>query len=192
MPPATGTPDRTGPPKDVPMPTTRSRPDAATAEPASSRRFTLQTKAGDEVVVCLPAGLTEDESGALLPLLADPYDFIDDDRFYLPNAAKDIMQGDPVIEHPSTAWYGQLAYDPRKTPREMKATALPLLTPAEEKVIFLRFNFVRYQAEQIRGNINPRRFGVTKARKLLDYSPQTDISVGVPAFVEWYREYYGV
>lgn len=33
---------------------------------------------------------------------------------------------------------------------------------------------------------------VSKARKLLDYDPKTQISEGVPKFVEWYREYYGV
>ena len=132
------------------------------------RDYTVFTKKENEPVsVRVPKGLTEDEVAELLPLLADPYDFIDDDRFYEDDAERRIMREGPVIEHPSTAWYGQLAYDPRKTPREMKATALPLLTPSEERWIFLRFNWVRFKAEAIRGQMNFRRFGVIKAREFL-------------------------
>ena len=132
------------------------------------RDFTVFTKKeGTEISVRVPKGLTEDEVAELLPLLADPYDFIDDDRFYEENAEKKIMRDGPVIKHPSTAWYGQLAYDPRKTPREMKATALPLLTPSEERWIFLRFNWVRFKARQIQDGMNYRRMGVGKVREFL-------------------------
>ncbi|REJ74876.1 MAG: NAD-dependent epimerase/dehydratase family protein [Acidobacteria bacterium] len=31
-----------------------------------------------------------------------------------------------------------------------------------------------------------------KAQRLLEYAPSTDIDVGVPRFVDWYREYHGV
>ncbi len=31
---------------------------------------------------------------------------------------------------------------------------------------------------------------ISKARRLLDYDPQTDIDAGIPAFVAWYRSYY--
>jgi UDP-glucuronate 4-epimerase len=33
---------------------------------------------------------------------------------------------------------------------------------------------------------------IAKAEKMLGYSPKTDISEGIPKFVEWYRGYYGV
>lgn len=33
---------------------------------------------------------------------------------------------------------------------------------------------------------------VTKARKMIDYDPKTQIKDGIPKFVAWYREYYGV
>ena len=136
------------------------------------RDYTVFTKAGDPVSVRVPKGLAAHEVEELLPLLADPYDFIDDERFYQANAHREIMCGEPIIQHPSTAWYGQLAYDPRKTPREMKATALPLLTPAEERVIFLRFNWVRYNAELVRSSMNFRRFGVKRAQELLVWHRQ--------------------
>lgn len=33
---------------------------------------------------------------------------------------------------------------------------------------------------------------VSRARELLDYDPKTQIAEGVPRFVDWYREYYGL
>ena len=42
------------------------------------------------------------------------------------------------------------------------------------------------------GDMRRTSADTTKAQELLDYAPQTDIDVGVPAFVDWYREYYGV
>ncbi len=33
---------------------------------------------------------------------------------------------------------------------------------------------------------------ITKAKKMLGYEPKTTIREGVPKFIEWYKEYYGV
>lgn len=41
------------------------------------------------------------------------------------------------------------------------------------------------------GDVKRTSADIAKARRLLDYEPQTSISEGVPAFVEWYRGYYG-
>jgi UDP-glucuronate 4-epimerase len=32
---------------------------------------------------------------------------------------------------------------------------------------------------------------ITKAKKMLGYEPKTTIDVGVPKFVQWYKDYYG-
>ena len=41
------------------------------------------------------------------------------------------------------------------------------------------------------GDVKRTSADISKARRLLDYEPQTSISEGVPRFVEWYRSYYG-
>ncbi len=42
------------------------------------------------------------------------------------------------------------------------------------------------------GDVVQTSANVSKARKLLGYEPTTHISEGIPKFIEWYREYYGV
>jgi len=42
------------------------------------------------------------------------------------------------------------------------------------------------------GDVVQTAADISKARELLDYEPKTKIAVGVPRFVEWYREYYGI
>ncbi len=40
------------------------------------------------------------------------------------------------------------------------------------------------------GDVVQTSADISKAQKLLDYSPKTRIKDGIPKFVEWYREYY--
>ncbi len=42
------------------------------------------------------------------------------------------------------------------------------------------------------GDVVATSADITKARKALGYDPKTRISEGVPKFVTWYREYYGI
>jgi len=42
------------------------------------------------------------------------------------------------------------------------------------------------------GDIDETHADITKAKTLLGYDPKTGINVGIPLFVNWFREYYGV
>ncbi|MCF7844341.1 MAG: NAD-dependent epimerase/dehydratase family protein [Kiritimatiellales bacterium] len=42
------------------------------------------------------------------------------------------------------------------------------------------------------GDVRSSLADISKAQKLLDYEPKTQIKDGIPQFVEWYREYYGI
>lgn len=42
------------------------------------------------------------------------------------------------------------------------------------------------------GDVVATSADISKAQKMLGYDPQTHIDVGVPKFVAWYKEYYGV
>lgn len=42
------------------------------------------------------------------------------------------------------------------------------------------------------GDVVATSADISKARKVLEFDPKTHIDVGVPNFVKWYREYYGV
>jgi len=42
------------------------------------------------------------------------------------------------------------------------------------------------------GDVRTSLADISKAEKLLGYEPKTQIKDGVPKFIEWYREYYGI
>jgi len=42
------------------------------------------------------------------------------------------------------------------------------------------------------GDVRVSDADIAKARKKLGYEPKTQIKEGIPRFVQWYREYYGV
>ncbi len=42
------------------------------------------------------------------------------------------------------------------------------------------------------GDVIQTQADVNLARELIGYAPKTKIDVGIPKFVEWYREYYGI
>jgi UDP-glucuronate 4-epimerase len=42
------------------------------------------------------------------------------------------------------------------------------------------------------GDFRASHADIAKAKKMLGYSPKTSIAEGIPRFIRWYREYYGV
>jgi UDP-glucuronate 4-epimerase len=42
------------------------------------------------------------------------------------------------------------------------------------------------------GDVRASMADISKAQKMLGFDPKTQIKDGVPQFVRWYREYYGV
>ncbi len=118
-----------------------------------------------------PKGLTKQDRRDLFRVLHKPYDYMDDPRFHEPGAEQAILGGE-VIERPNCGWYAQLAYDPRDTPRELRPQALPLFTPAQEKIAFLRFNYCRFRVEELRQSTNVKRFGLKKATAILHWHRQ--------------------
>jgi UDP-glucuronate 4-epimerase len=42
------------------------------------------------------------------------------------------------------------------------------------------------------GDVVATTADISKAQKMLGYSPKTHIDVGVPRFMEWYKEYYKI
>jgi len=42
------------------------------------------------------------------------------------------------------------------------------------------------------GDVRATSADISKAKKMRGYEPKTEISEGIPRFVDWYREYYGI
>jgi RNA polymerase sigma factor (sigma-70 family) len=129
------------------------------------QRLSLRAESGSR-----RAGLTPEEEGLLRQVLAEPMDYIDSDEFYKADAETRIYDKAPSIERPDVSWYRPLMDD--LTPdnhRSMKNTGTVLLTAAQERVLFLQYNYARHRVRQLQVEIGPNEPGESQARELLKW-----------------------
>ena len=88
------------------------------------------------------ANLSAADERLLRRILAKPMDFIDSEEFYKENAAKTIYDDAPPVQRPDVSWYRPLMDDFAPSERRsLKNTGTVLLTGAEERVLFLQYNY---------------------------------------------------
>lgn len=93
--------------------------------------------------------LPPDDQAVLKQLLASPYDYVDNRLFRHPQAQRKIFDEAPAIKRPDTSWYHPIM-DNLSAIRAGKGVGSVLLTAAQERVLFLQFNYARYRVSQIR------------------------------------------
>ncbi len=89
------------------------------------------------------AGLSEAQRDLVLEAVTVNLDYVKNDLFRKASAERELFEG-PVIALASTSWYHPMIDD------ELIASAAPsssLLTTAQEKHVFLRYNFARMRAQ---------------------------------------------
>ena len=116
-----------------------------------------------------PKGLTKPQRRQLRRLLAGPIDFMDQKRFAEKGIEAVIFNPAENVARANVSWYSQIAVDGLAQVDAPRSSSLPLLTAAQERVLFTRFNYCRYRAEQVRQSINLKRFGLAKAIELLKW-----------------------
>ena len=50
---------------------------------------------------------------------------------------------------------------------------------------------INFQPIQL-GDVTDTYADIDQTSKLIDYSPKTDISEGIPKFIDWYKTYYKI
>jgi RNA polymerase sigma factor (sigma-70 family) len=117
---------------------------------------------------------TAREERLLERLLSKEQDFIDNDAFYEPDAERKIYDEAPDIKKPDTSWYHPVMDDLGMTrERSEKSGQQVLLTAAEERVLFLQFNYARYRIYKLQLEVwsSPdRRPTVEQAEELLHWN----------------------
>ncbi len=78
-------------------------------------------------------------------ILRQEMDFIDNEGFYQDESEFDIYDEAPDIQKPDTSWYHPVMDSLTATSKAPKQSTQVLLTAAEEKVLFLQFNYSRYR-----------------------------------------------
>jgi RNA polymerase primary sigma factor len=119
------------------------------------------------------AGLSALEERQLRRILAHPMDYIDSEAFYKPNAEEVIYERAPRIEKPDVAWYRPLMDDlgPNKhaSTKSGRAPGTVLLTAAQERVLFLQYNYARHRVAQLQLEVGLSEPTEEQAREILKW-----------------------
>ncbi len=107
------------------------------AEPAKRRRF----------------GLSAEEELTLRHILSQEMDYIDSEEFRRPGAEKRIYEEAPDVEKPDVSWYRPLMDEPSTKHTTTKKPGTLLLTAAEERILFLQFNFARFKVSELQKDV---------------------------------------
>ena len=119
------------------------------------------------------APLSQAEERMLQSLLSEPMDYIDHPEYHLPDAAERIY-GAAEIARPDVTWYRPLMDDFISTrsrgARPPKAQSTVLLTGAQERVLFMKYNFARFSISEIQKQAASRSPTLLEAREMLRWN----------------------
>ena len=116
----------------------------------------------------------EDES-LLKEILAEEMDFIDSPEFIRPDAETRIYQELPEIQKPDVSWYRPLMddltplRDRKRDGRGLRNGGTLLLTGAQERILFLKYNFARRAVSLIQKEISAGAPTIEQARAMLTW-----------------------
>jgi len=134
------------------------RGDAARGKSSASRKAKSQTS------------LSARDERLLKKVLAKPMDYIDSEEFRKPNAEKTIYDDAPPVQRPDVSWYRPLMDDlaPQQA-RSLKNTGTVLLSGAEERVLFLQYNYARFRVSELQIEIGNSEPTPEQAREVLKW-----------------------
>lgn len=171
MQPNRNTPSLIG--RDSPLARVRSRARAAVAA-ASPTRTTKKTRRRSDATE--PRPLSRCEERLLKELLAKPIDYIDSEVFRQPDAEA-YVYGLDEVERPDVTWYRPLMEDLIPTrgrsdaPRQGKQV---LLSGAQERILFLKFNYARFRMRELQDALDGHRPDLATAREILQWHAVAD------------------
>ena len=114
--------------------------------------------------------LTSDDERTLKEILSEPVDYIDSPEFHQPDAETRIY-GAAEIERPDVTWYRPLMDDfisaRLRGARNPKSQTTILLTGAQERILFLKYNFARFSISEIQKQSASRALTLEEARTIL-------------------------
>jgi RNA polymerase primary sigma factor len=119
--------------------------------------------------------LSADDEALLKEILAEEMDFIDSPDFAMPDAETRIYQDLPEIQKPDVSWYRPLMddltplRDRKRDGRGLRNGGTLLLTGAQERILFLKYNFARRAVSLIQKEISGGAPTIEQARAMLTW-----------------------
>ena len=115
--------------------------------------------------------LTQDEERLLREILAEPMDYIDSPEFRQSDAERTIYERAPDVQRPDGSWYRPLLDSmvpgDRSKQRSSRSPGSVVLTGAQERVLFLQYNYARFRISEIQKRLESALPDVVTAREIL-------------------------
>lgn len=141
----------------------REHPDEGTPRRAAGAGARVVEPKSAPKVAAMRLG-TEDWALAA-ELLAEEIDFMDHPDFHKSGAERRIYQDAPPVPRPSVTWYRPMMDD--QADGGTRRHAGVVLTAAQERIIFMQFNYARYRMRRIQKALRGRDPGADEVRELL-------------------------
>ena len=109
--------------------------------------------------------LSAQDQVLLTQLLAEPIDFIDDERFDRPGMDKELFGVESKLADKSATRF--IRPNPVLQPREGRGSRVPTLTGDQERLLFLRLNYARRAAGKVLESSAGQRLNASQTRTLL-------------------------
>jgi RNA polymerase primary sigma factor len=114
--------------------------------------------------------LSSGEEARLNEILSEPMDYIDHPEYHV-QGAEERIYGFAEIERPDVTWYRPLMDDfisaRNRGTRSPKSQSSILLTGAQERILFMKYNYARFQVSEIQQKAAGRSLTLGEARTTL-------------------------
>jgi len=147
---------------------TRSKSRPARSRAVSRRKGGTQTTPRKRKV----RALTNQERAIVDRIIQNKYEYVDNEVFALPDKeAERVIFHDPdPIPRPDTSWYQPVMTSVAVSPQAANVSGSVLLTAAQEKVIFLQYNYARYRVCRLRDELaEMEELDPAKAREMIEW-----------------------
>jgi RNA polymerase sigma factor (sigma-70 family) len=102
-------------------------------------------------------------------VLTEKYDYVENEIFEQRDAMKVVFDEAPKIAKPDVSWYHPVMENLSAASRNMKSPGTVLLTAAEERALFLQFNYCRFRVVQIKEKVGDGKITPHQSRELLEW-----------------------
>ncbi len=111
----------------------------------------LRRRRGD--AVSRLRSFSDEDRAILLELLIKEQDLIESPEFEKPDAERRLYDEAEIIEEPDTSWYHPVMDDLNLTRDREKSSKQVLLTAAQERVLFLKYNYSRFVVRSLQREV---------------------------------------
>ncbi len=103
-----------------------------------------------------------------MSLVPEPVFYMDSPSFHESDAHKSLFEEAAAVKLPDTGWYQPLVHQ-STSDNQAKQAKSQVLTAAEERILFLQYNFARYRLETIRGEVVDGRPRDAQVRAIFEW-----------------------